>query len=239
MLHQICLAGKKIDYRLKRTRRRTIGLRIDYVGLQVSVPLDFPFGFPDAEIDMLLQTKANWILKKLAEWQNKESLSHAGVMQRNGLYPLLGDFWKPEIKISGQIQMIPAIDNAATESSGLEYHGTHKPIQKWINVWYQQQAIICFSERIAVYADKLNVPKPPFKLSQARTRWGSCNNRGIIRLNWCLVQLPLHLVDYVVVHELCHLIEMNHSSRFWELVAGIFPDYQRAREELKEYCISI
>lgn len=233
MLRQICLAGKKIDYRLKRTKRRTIGLKIDHDGLQVTVPMDFSFDFSDAGIDAVLQTKANWILKKLAEWENRKPLNHTA-LRNNARYPLLGDFWKPEIAPSGQIQMVPAVSNGATKPSDLKFHLTPEQLQKWINIWYRQQAIICFSERIAHYADKLKVPKPPFKLSHARTRWGSCNSRGIIRLNWRLIQLPLHFVDYVVAHELCHLIEMNHSSKFWKLVARIYPDYQRVRKELKE-----
>ena len=82
MLRQICLAGKEIDYQLKRSRRRTIGLRIDHGGLQVFVPFDFPSEYSDAEINALLQTKAGWILKKLAEWQNKKPLNHIGILQK-------------------------------------------------------------------------------------------------------------------------------------------------------------
>ena len=235
MLQRICLAGREIDYQLKRTRRRTIGLKIDHAGLQVSVPIDFPRNFPDTQIDVLLQTKADWILKKLAIWQNKKRLNQTSVLQIKTLYPLLGDFWRPEVEASGQIQMVPVMDNGRTSSSNLTFHITPEQFQKWINAWYRQQAVICFGERIELYADKLNVSKPSFKLSQAKTRWGSCSSRGMIRLNWRLVQLPQYLVDYVVAHELCHLIEMNHSPRFWECVAAIYPDYQRARAKLREY----
>ena len=101
--------------------------------------------------------------------------------------------------------------------------------------WYGQQAITCFKQRIAIYAQALNLPVPPFRLSRAKTRWGSCNSRGIIHLNWRLIQMPLHLVDYVVAHELSHLIEMNHSARFWKLVESAYPEYLIARKELKEY----
>ncbi|MDR4517346.1 MAG: M48 family metallopeptidase [Nitrosomonas sp.] len=234
MLQRICLAGQAIDYRLKRTRRRTIGLKIDHEGLQVSVPFDFPRGYPYAQIDMLLQSRADWILKKLDAWQNKKQLNHAGALQNQALYPLLGDLWRPEIEISGQIQMVPVVGNGTTKPPDLALQITPEQLQKWIHAWYRQQALICFGERIELYADKLGVPKPPFKLSNAKTRWGSCNSRGMVRLNWRLVQLPLHVVDYVVAHELCHLIEMNHSPRFWQRVAAIYPDYQRARAKLRE-----
>ncbi|HBV21907.1 MAG TPA: M48 family peptidase [Nitrosomonas sp.] len=231
MLCQTHLAGKKIDYELKRSQRRSIGLKISHLGLQVSAP----FGLPITEVDSVLHNKADWILKKLAIWQNKTPLNSAGTEHINGLYPLLGVFWKPALSACGQIQMTPAHDNGALMPSGFDTLFTPEQTRKWIMAWYHQQAITCFSERITLYANKLNVPKPPFKLSQARTRWGSCNSRGIIRLNWCLIQMPLHLVDYVVTHELCHLIEMNHSRAFWILVESVYPDYLRARRELKAY----
>lgn len=101
--------------------------------------------------------------------------------------------------------------------------------------WYTQQAITYFKQRISVYAQKLNVCIPSFRLSRAKTCWGSCNTRSVIHLNWRLIQMPVHLVDYVVVHELSHLIEMNHSARFWKLVESVYPDYLMARKKLKEY----
>ncbi|GJL74177.1 M48 family metallopeptidase [Nitrosomonas sp.] len=233
MLHQIHLAGKKIGYQLKRSQRRSIGLKINHRGLQVSAP----FGLPTTEVDAVLHNKAGWILKKLTAWQNKTPLNCADAQHDNGIYPLLGNFWKPAITACGQIQMTPAQahDYATTMSSVFDTLFTPEQTRKWIMAWYRQQAVICFSERIALYATKLNVPKPPFKLSQATTRWGSCNSRGVIRLNWRLIQLPQHLVDYVVAHELCHLIEMNHSRAFWILVESVYPDYLRARRKLKEY----
>ena len=71
------------------------------------------------------------------------------------------------------------------------------------------------------------------QLSSARTRWGSASARGVIRLHWGLLHFAPELVDYVVVHELCHLREMNHSVRFWQLVESILPDYRRLRQQLK------
>ena len=102
-------------------------------------------------------------------------------------------------------------------------------------IWYHEQAITCFSERIDCFVQKLRVAKPAFRLSHAKTSWGSCTSRGIIHLNWRLIQLPLHLIDYVIAHELCHLIELNHSKAFWDLVERIYPQYLSARMELKKF----
>ena len=75
--------------------------------------------------------------------------------------------------------------------------------------------------------------RPPLYLSNARTRWGSCSRLSGIRLNWRLIHLPRHQIDYVVAHEAAHLLEMNHSARFWRVVEELMPDYDEAREALK------
>ncbi len=110
-----------------------------------------------------------------------------------------------------------------------------RQIEKFVMTWYHQQAITCFQQRIQFYAQKMNLQHLTFGLSRARTRWGSCNTRGVIHLNWHLIQMPLHLVDYVVAHELSHLIEMNHSAAFWKQIESVYPDYLMARKALKGY----
>ena len=106
-------------------------------------------------------------------------------------------------------------------------------IESAVMKWYRQHALTCFTERIALYSRKLGVALPQLRLSNARTLWGSCNSHGIIRLNWRLIQKPLNLVDYVVAHELSHLIEMNHSKAFWQTVESVYPGYAGARKKLR------
>ena len=76
---------------------------------------------------------------------------------------------------------------------------------------------------------------PTLKLSNARSEWGSCNQHGVIRLNWRLVQLPPRLAYYVVAHEVAHLVELNHSPRFWDLVETLFPGHAEARRMLDDW----
>jgi len=80
---------------------------------------------------------------------------------------------------------------------------------------------------------------PPLALSSAQSRWGSCSHRGGIRLNWRLIHLPHAQIDYVVAHELAHLVEMNHSPRFWSQVGRLFPDYEAARDVLKALAATV
>jgi predicted metal-dependent hydrolase len=221
------LGGQEIPYTLTRSRRRSIGLQISQHGLRISAPLHTPLAY----IDSVLQQKAGWITKKLAQWQDKKSLALDWSL--DATYPLLGEPWRLALKPSGEIAMTQSSSQEQPQPLAIEL--TPRQIETFVMNWYQQQAITCFKQRIELYTPELAVPTPPFRLSQATTRWGSCNSRGIISLNWRLIQLPLYLVDYVVAHELAHLIEMNHSKAFWEVVGRVCPEYREARRELKEY----
>ena len=98
----------------------------------------------------------------------------------------------------------------------------------------RQQARKRLTERTDYYKTILGVDYKRIRIADQKTRWGSCSSTGTISYNWHLVLLPDAILDYVVVHELCHLRQMNHSKDFWKLVEGILPDYQSRRKWLKE-----
>ncbi len=106
-------------------------------------------------------------------------------------------------------------------------------IERAVAHWYRHEAERLFAERVAHYAAMLDVVPRSVRLSSAKTQWGCCTACGAVRLNRQLVRLPLRLVDYVVVHELAHLREMNHSAAFWAVVGSVCPDYADLRRELR------
>ena len=95
------------------------------------------------------------------------------------------------------------------------------------------RALAWYRGRIEEYCHRLGLPVPAVRLSNARTRWGSCSSRSGIRLHWRLVHLSPALIDYVVAHEVAHLVEMNHSPRFWAVVERLYPDWREARAALR------
>lgn len=228
MLRKIDLNGQQIEYTLKRSQRRTIGFQVSSNGLVIRAPACVAL----TDIEKALQDKADWVIKNLARWKNKKSLDLT--WEINATFPLLGEPWKLSTDKLGQVKLVPL--------AKVNHKLPLPPLNAWfieqiVMNWYQDQAIECFEQRLAIYAEKLNIARPPFRLSNAKTRWGSCNANGIIYLNWRLVQLPLHIVDYVVAHELSHLFEMNHSDAFWRQVKSIYPNYVAARNVLKGYDI--
>jgi predicted metal-dependent hydrolase len=222
-----------VTYTLKRCRRKTIGMRVDSTGLTVRIPTRESLRW----VESVLQNRADWIVQKLDEWKNKKP--RGPVWEEGAVFPLLGEPWRLVPTASGSAQMVQVSEKTRAEQKQLRLALpsssllTAQQIEHIVMDWYRSHALACFGERIAFYAPRLGVALPQLKLSYARTLWGSCTTRGVVRLNWRLIQRPLHLVDYVVAHELSHLIEMNHSSAFWRTVESIYPNYAAARRELK------
>jgi predicted metal-dependent hydrolase len=100
-------------------------------------------------------------------------------------------------------------------------------------LYYREEARQIATLRIAQYAKEYHVTVAGISIRNQRTRWGSCSSKGNLSFNYRIVFLPQHLQDYVFIHELCHLIEFNHSTRFWELVALCAPEYKHHIQELR------
>ena len=110
-----------------------------------------------------------------------------------------------------------------------------RQVAAFVGHWLREEALRLLAPCVADFAARITTDAPTFKLSNARSEWGSCNEHGVIRLNWRLVQLPPHLARYVVAHEVAHLVELNHSPRFWGLVELLFPGHAEARQTLDEW----
>lgn len=224
-LRYIQLGSEVLCYRFRRARRRSIGILIDDDGLRVAAPAYATI----ASVESFIREKAPWVLKKLSEWRTAPkppvvtwgegaTIALLGKPVRIELLPGRRDISLEDCRLA--IGLAPRADPAALRKRGI--------------AWFKQHALAVLGERLAHYAARLGVPAPALTLSNARTQWGVCRADGRVRLNWRLIHLPLHLVDYVVAHELAHLRQMNHSPRFWSVVGGLYPDYAAARAELRE-----
>jgi hypothetical protein len=218
--------GQQIPYQLELRPRRTVGLKITQQGLVVHAPKRIVVH----QLNQILQEKSAWILNKLAlkeasavgplQWQDGEHLLFLG---QDITLQVLETKAKSTVQLSGG-QLTVSIKDASH----------HALVGKKVMQWFQQQAYDDFVRRIEIFATKLEVKSPPVALSNAQSRWGSCNSRGQIRLNWRLIQASPQVINYVVCHELAHLKEMNHSAKFYAVLARLFPHYNEAERMLKQ-----
>ncbi len=100
--------------------------------------------------------------------------------------------------------------------------------------WYRRQAQSVIIERVHIYQDHMHVKWQQIRVKDQKRRWGSCSSLGNLNFNWRLIMAPPDVLDYVVVHEMAHLVHLNHSRDFWNLVESILPEYQKQKSWLKK-----
>ena len=221
----IALGERIVPYVLRRSPRRSIGLSIDHRGLRVGAPQRASL----SEIESLIRRHSDWVAGKLDEWCGQRRPQALQI--RDGVQlPWLGRLLEVRLACGNN----RGLWNEQAAPVLTLFLRTPTDAPRILEKALRERALRLFAERLEHYAQALGLRVPPLSLSSARTRWGSCSQRTGIRLNWRLIHFPLHIVDYVAVHELAHLREMNHSARFWAVVGEVFPDYRQARQDLKQ-----
>jgi predicted metal-dependent hydrolase len=217
----IQLGERKVAYRFMRRRRRTLGITVDADGLSVAAPLRASW----RDIESFLRDKERWILVKLDEWAR---VPRPRVLQgvTGESLPFFGKRIVLEVREGAR-----AVKNEA-DRLVVCAPGPVRALETLVG-WLKTKALEGLEPRVDHYSSCLGVPVPCVALSSARGQWGVCVEGGLIRLNWRLVHLEPALTDYVVAHEVAHLVEMNHSRRFWSLVGSLYPDWRAARERLE------
>lgn len=220
-----------VSYLFERARRRSIGFLVGNEGLVVRAPSWVTL----REVDAAVQEKGAWIVAKLQQFKQRqtEQFQQAIEWTHGAQVPFLGgtvqlcvlERGTPLHEASPDVQRLPvSVPPGASTTQ----------VREVAEAWLKKQARALFEQRLQHFAPMLGVRWSKLSLSSASTRWGSARSDGHIRLNWRLIHLPVSQIDYVVVHELAHLREMNHSPRFWETVGEVMPDYAQRRKALKQ-----
>lgn len=210
--------------RIIRSRRRSIGLEIsNNARLIVRAPLLVS----TRQINRIVIEKKIWILRKQQEARKKLDQIPQKKYTPGEQFLFLGNEY-PLILAKGQ-----GIPFLYREN---KFHITPESLSEariLFKVWYCKQALDIFTERISRYHRLSGIRCRQLHISNARKRWGSCSTRGNLYMNWRLIMAPLKVIDYVVVHELVHIRENNHSRAFWDRVEQLIPNYREQRNWLK------
>ena len=225
---RIALSGRDVDYRLIRARRRTIGMEIDLDGLTVRAPRWVTI----AEVEAALVERAPWVVRTLEAWRGRhrevlprEWKTGAPILYR-GRELALAVFRSRSSLIRADLFDLTVLHPQAQDQAH---------VASFVGHWLRDEATRLVAPSATHFAGLLQRPAPQVRISNARSEWGSCNHRGEIRLNWRLAQLPPALADYVVAHEIAHLVELNHSPRFWAVVESLLPGHAARRRALDEW----
>ncbi len=220
------IADAKLDpivRQLIRSNRRTISLLINQdAELIVKAPIKTDIEY----INQLIHSKQKWIEKKKLEVSARKR--EPKTIANGEEFYFMGNKFPLEI-IDDLRFAIKFVDNKFYLSADCVHFG-----KKYFELWYKKQAKLYFKNRTFQLAELHNFNIKAVKISSANSRWGSCSSSGSVNLSWRLIMAPVEISDYVICHELAHLIEMNHSANFWQIVNKMIPDYKENRKWLKD-----
>ena len=218
------MSGISID-ELVRSRRKTIALVVQPDGrLVVRAPLRTNRNL----IEAFVASKADWIEKS----RHKQHAKRKTLPQRRFME---GEhFWY--LGQQYQLRMVQKQRSALQFDLAFTLAENALPqARKHFEGWYREQARLYLTERVQYYAQIFNFKYRQVKITSARTRWGSCSSCGTLSFSWRLIMAPPEIIDYVVLHELAHTLQPNHSQQFWVLVQSLLPDYVDKRRWLKQH----
>lgn len=228
----ILLGNRELQYILTRSSRKTVGIAIEKNG---SVKVTSPFRVSESYINQLMQEKATWILKKLSNIETRVAKANkAKVFEDGESYSYLGKEYKLKLVRSSDLRKPTVILEDESLVTTLPNSFEDQKIKDILKLWYIKQFKLVIEDRIKYYSSIIGVFPQKITIREQKTRWGSCSAKGNINLNWKLIMAPLEVLDYVVIHELCHMKEMNHGKKFWSLVENVFPQHKKYRTWLKD-----
>ncbi|MBN1614508.1 MAG: M48 family metallopeptidase, partial [Deltaproteobacteria bacterium] len=224
------MAKAKRPYLLVRSKRRkrTLSLQVQRDG---SVVIQAPWRVPLAEIDDFYERKKSWIGRRLDERLIQQPLRKPEAFSSGERFFYLGIPHPLEVVDESGIK-----EPLSFTGDRFILQGAYVPQgSRLFFEWYRAQAETHLAERLRHYGKQMDLPSIDFRLSDARHRWGSCSPHNRLSLNWRLIMTPPAVIDYVVIHELMHRREKNHSRNFWQLVEAVMPDYRQHQRWLKKH----
>lgn len=214
-------------YQLKRSKRKTLAIHVLRDG---RVEIRAPLRMPGHDIERFVEQKQAWIASARLR-MSQLPVRALPCYQWGSEHFFLG---VPHVLLNEAQSAVPSANSIRLPLSG---SATPQRIESALARWYRTQAESLFAERLAHWHQQLPFATPDplsLRLRRMRRRWGSCRSTGHITLNTELIRYPLACLDAVIVHELCHFQEMNHSARFYRWMDQVWPDWREADNLLQE-----
>ncbi len=253
------LVSKVIEYKLIRSTRKTLSLQVKHGQVIVRAPHFVKHQF----ITHFIQEKSNWLKNKISEQINKKSkqcffvqnslLFFLGKKVRLTIsFATTASVYMQEEGASSSLKQDLLFHNSIASSHAefdhpslnvvISHHRYKKldseellakQVKKQLEQFFKKEIQHRVADKLSAFGQQTNLIPNSVKIRQYKARWGSCNNRGEVSFNYLLMMVPDWVFDYVIVHELCHLQHLNHSTNFWQLVASFYPNYREAKQWLK------
>ncbi len=211
---------------VKSNRRKTMALKVNRHGVAIHIPSLLPLSLAQNFVDK----KSSWIKAKLH--QQSQQVVIEKQFDDGEILLFFGEAYSLQLRNAPSKILISISDDHIVCQARLD-KVTKSAIRTAVITWYKQQAENYLEKRSEQLSDLTGLQAQSITVKTYRARWGSCTLSGHIQYNWKLIMAPPNIIDYVIIHELCHTRHHNHSTAFWQLVATYMPDYRSARNWLK------
>ncbi len=216
---------------IRRPRRRTASISVDP---DCTVRILVPSTLSDQKVEELIKRKSRWIKNKITQFQDIQQNYKEKEYVSGECFTYLGRNYR--------LKIVTGANNGVKLMNG-RFHvhlpanitkGAHNQlVVKQLTSWYKDHALVRLKDKTNRYAKQVGVSPIAVDIKDYKSRWGGCSIDARIYYNWKIIIAPHSVVDYVVVHELCHLVHQDHSKKFWKLLSTIIPDYTERKEWLK------
>jgi predicted metal-dependent hydrolase len=233
MQHQLTFGKRVIEFTLQYRERKSLGIKIHPDGL---VEVHAPVTSKDNEVIEKVRHKAPWILKQIDHFNSYKPATPARRFVNGETHLYLGRQYR--------LKIVPDTENVVKAYRGqLWMHAVktnHYALKKQLEEWYKQRASVVFNElleEILPMFTRYKIKKPTLTIRSMTKRWGSCTPLGKIILNTELIKAPKGSIEYVIIHELTHMVHYNHTKTFQNLLSKILPDWKKRKDRL-EYSLA-
>ena len=216
-------SGETIEYEIVYKNRKSIGISIDYFGL---IKVNAPRGSDEETIKKAIESKWEWILETKAEIRKRDSGENEKTYEPGEKFLYLGKHYPIfvyENTKKNKDYVILENDKINVYVKINEEENTRKALKRF----YYKKCKSLVESRIKYYQSNFKIKPRLISITDDNTNWGTCNSNIELTFNWKLAMAPQEVIDYVVVHEMCHMVHLNHDRSFWRLVGKILPDYEK------------
>jgi hypothetical protein len=233
--------NRRINFEIRRgNRKKTVAI---HVNPTAPITVLSPRCLDEEKIRMILHKKARWIIEKQEQIKKNGNSSSEKQFVSGESFTYPGKYYRLKVmksiteteekcRLVGGRFLVEVNEKSDNEND-------RTAIKKALLDWYLEHAEEKIGERASRFARLIGKWPASIKIKNQEKRWGSCSRTGIILFNWKIIMAPISVMDYVIIHELCHLIYPHHSTQFWQKVQSIIPDYKRRREWLKRFSLQI
>jgi predicted metal-dependent hydrolase len=214
-------------YKIVRSQRKTLAIHVRYPNVEVRAPL----AVSERQIHRFIQEKSAWIESKLLIQSHKHGERYQ--ISENNVIPFMGKTKRIHCSKATRNQVTANEDCITIQGPNLNAAKRRSLFEAWLKT--QAQAELTTRTHALTHRLGIGNRLKGIKYRKTKSKWGHCTSQGIVQYNWLVLMAPEHVIDYLVTHEVCHLVHLDHSKQFWQLVADIQPAYHESKQWLKEH----